>query len=234
MRNNSFGVWSKEGKAIMCAVRSLAQNMSSSDEAHSMPSQAGGTTNFNTKNKCAGEDLYIDQMKKPTIADIRKSTIVETVILAGRHCGVWIRAKVLNVKENAMDIEILSPKKWKVVSIALGVPKHLFRVVSNGQLENYTIPIEFTLDNSILYISCNNNMKVEDLKYTIHLARGFPLDQIYFMHNRGWLGCSDCVPNDRIFCIIHRGESLTYNLTEMVSMLKSKGVNSASFSSSVT
>jgi len=233
MRRQSFAVLSKEGQAIICGVRSWTKK-SSGDASPKMRKQAGGKTNFDTKNKLGGDDMYEDQTKKSTLASIKKSTIVETAILAGRHQGVWVRAKVLNVKENAMDIEVLLPKKWKVVGIALDVPKHLIRAVSDCHLENYTIPIQFTLDNSIRYISCNNKMKVEDLKYTIHSARGFPLDQIYFMHNCDWLVCSDCIPNDRIFCIIHRGERSIRNLTEMVSVLKRKGVNSRSFSGSVT
>jgi len=156
---------------------------------------------------------------------ITTSTIVETIILTGLHQGVWIKAKVLRMKENTVDIKVLSPRKWSVVGVAVDVPNQYIRPVSNSK--NYTIPVKFMLDNSVLYVVSNKRMKVEHLTRTIHRVRVYPMDQIYFLHNGKWLQSNDPVPNDVIFCIIHRGDQSSSNLNAMVSNVKKQLLHSA-------
>jgi len=235
MINRSFYVSSEEGKAIIHAVRRL-QMASSGDACLTMRNDTGGTKIFDSKSKRTSDmfsdDISKDLMKKPAFESIRRFSIVDTKILAGRYKGVWIRAKVLEVYENKMDIQVLHPRKWNVVPIALEVPKKLIRPVIEYDLENFTIPVEFTLDDSVIYISCSSKMKVEDLVWTIHLSRGFPQDQIYILHHHKWLKSSDSIPNCRIFCIIHCGKPLALNLSNLVSGTKRTRRNSVSISCS--
>jgi len=226
MINQSFCVWSKEGKAIISAVRRL-EMISSGDVSFNMgnwPSQ----TSVHTEYKLSGEGFSheTENLKTSPLSGLKRSSIVETIILRGRHQGLWIRAKVLRVKQETIDVEVLFPKKWKVVAVALGVPKRLIRAVKDCDLSSYTIPIEFTLDDSVSYAACTDKMRVEDLQWTIHIARGFPFSQIYFLHHRNLLMSTDCIPNDRIFCIIHRGEEPAYNLNELVSMVSKSAIPS--------
>lgn len=171
-------------------------------------------------------DLGEEKIEVLPLEGITTSTIVETVILTGVHQGVWIRAKVLRIKENAVDIKVLRPRKWSVVGVAVDVPNQYVRPVSNSK--SYTIPVKFMLDNSVLYVVSNKQMKVEDLKRAIHRIRIYPMDQIYFLHNGKWLQTYDEVPDDVIFCIIHRGDQSSSNLNMMVSNVKKQLLNSAS------
>jgi len=156
---------------------------------------------------------------------ITTSTMVETVILTGLHQGVWIKAKVLRMKENTVDIKVVHPRKWGVVGVAVDVPNQYIRPVNNSK--NYTVPVVFTLDNSVLYIMCNKRMKVDDLKRTVNRVRIYPIDQIYFLNSGRVLQTYDPVPNDVIFCIIHRGDRSSSNLNVMVSNVKKDLLNSA-------
>jgi len=171
-------------------------------------------------------DLGEEKIEVLPLEGITTSTIVETVILTGVHQGVWIRAEVLRVKENTVDIKVLRPRKWSVVGVAVDVPNQYVRPVSNSK--SYTIPVKFMLDNSVLYVVSNKQMKVEDLKRAIHRIRLYPIDQIYFLHNGKWLQTYDEVPDDVIFCIIHRGDQSSSNLNMMVSNVKKQLLNSAS------
>jgi len=155
---------------------------------------------------------------------ILTSTIVETKILTGPHKGLWIKAKVLRRKEHAVDVKVLHPRKWSVVGVALDVPNQYIRPASNSK--SYTIPIRFTLDSSVLYVVSNKQMKVDDLKWTVHRARKYSIHQIYFLHNGRWLRTHDPVPDDVIFCIIHRGDRSSGNLNVMVSNAKKQLLNS--------
>jgi len=155
---------------------------------------------------------------------ITTSTIVETVILTGLHQGVWIKAKVLRLKENTVDIKVLHPRKWSVVGVALDVPNQYIRPMSNRN--SYTIPVKLMLDNSILYVVCNKRMKVDDLRRMVHRVRIYPIDQIYFLHKGRWLQTSDPVPDDVIFCIIHSGDRSSSNLNVMISNIKKQLSNS--------
>jgi len=148
----------------------------------------------------------------------KTSKIVETVILSGLHQGIWIKAEVLRLKEKTADVKVLHPRKWSVVGVAVDVPNQYIRPVSNSK--NYTIPVKFTLDNSVLYIVSNKLMKVDELKLKVHKLRTYPIDQIYFLHNGRWLQTYDPVPDDVIFCIIHRGDRSNSNLNVMVSNVK--------------
>lgn len=188
---------------------------------------------FSSVNTCNGEnkhkihtsmslalatDLCEEKIEVLPLEGVTTSTIVETVILTGLHQGVWIKAKVLRMKENTVDIKVLRPRKWSVVGVAVDVPNQYIRPVSHSK--SYTIPVKFMLDNSVLYVASNKLMKVEDLKRTIHRVRIYPMDQIYFLHNGKWLQSYDPVPDDVIFCIIHRGDQSNSNLNVMVSKVK--------------
>lgn len=172
--------------------------------------------------------------EKSALVDIKSSTMVETVILTGQHQGVWIRAKVMRSEETTVDIQVLHPRKWSVVGIAVAVPKHYIRTVSEKKLGTYTIPIKFMLDDSVLYVACNKNMKVNELKRSIHKVRIFPLDHIFLLHNGRWLDNSAAIPNDVIFCIIHRSDRLNDNPNFLVSTLKKEILNCRSGSISVS
>lgn len=170
-------------------------------------------------------DLCEEKTELFPLEGITKSTIVETIILTGLHQGVWIKAKVLRMRENTVDIKVLRPRKWGVVGVAVDVPNQYIRPMSNSK--NDTIPVKFMLDNSVLYVVSNKQMKVEHLTRTIHRVRVYPMDQIYFLHNGKWLQSYDPVPNDVIFCIIHRGDQSSSNLNAMVSNVKKQLQHSA-------
>jgi len=170
-------------------------------------------------------DLCEEKIEVSPLEGITTSTIVETVILTGLHQGVWIKAKVLRMKENTVDIKVLSPRKWSVVGVAVDVPNQYIRPVSNRK--SYTIPVKFMLDNSVVHVVSNKRMKVEDLKRTIHKVRIYPIDQIYFLHHGKCLQSDDPVPDDVIFCIIHRGDQSSSNLNVMVSNVKKQLLHSA-------
>jgi len=159
-----------------------------------------------------------------SLEGITTSTIVETVILSGLHQGVWIKAKVLRMKENTVDVKVLHPRKWSVFGVALEVPIQYIRPVSNSK--SYTIPVKFMLDNSVLYVVSNKRVKVDDLTRMVHRVRMYPIDQIYFLHNGRWLQTYDPVPDDVIFCIIHGGDRPSSNLNVMVSHIKKQLSNS--------
>jgi len=157
---------------------------------------------------------------------ITTSKIVETLILTGLHQGVWIKAEILRLTENTVDVKVLHPRKWSVAGVAVDVPYEYIRPVSNSK--SYTIPVKFALDDSVMYVVSNKRMKIDDLKRMVHRLRTYPIDQIYFLHNGKWLQTYDPVPDDVIFCIIHRGDRSISNLNAMVSNVKRRLLNSVS------
>jgi len=195
---------------------------------------------FTTKNRAfRGEKKHVtnrsirlsdylseEKMKVRSLVGIRIFTIVDTVILTGLHQGVWIKARVLRMKENTVDLKVLHPRKWSVVGVAVDVPNQFIRALSDRDLGSFTIPIKFMLDDSVLHLAWNKKMKVDDLKRSINRVRLFPVDQIYFLHNGGWLHSYDPVPNDVIFCIIHRGDRSSRRLNGMMSHIKKQLLNS--------
>jgi len=196
-------------------------------EVTSTTSSLNSVNTYNRENKhkihtsmsiALATDLCEEKIEVSPFEGITTSTIVETVILTGLHQGVWIKAKVLRMKKNTVDIKVLRPRKWSVVGVAVDVPNQYIRPVSNSK--SYTIPVKFMLDNSVLYVVINKRMKVEDLRRTIHRVRIYPIDQIYFLHKGKLLQSYDPVPDDVIFCIIHRGDQSSSNLNVMVSNVK--------------
>jgi len=170
--------------------------------------------------------------QKSSLSGIRRSAIVETVILTGQHQGVWIRAKVFRLERKTVDIQVLHPRKWSVVGIAVAVPRHYIRTVSEKKLRTYTIPIMFMLDDSKLYVACNEKMNVDELKRFIHKVRLFPLNNIFLLYNGAWLDNSAAIPNDVIFCIIHRQDRSNEDPNYLDSTLKKQILNSGSVSGS--
>jgi len=181
-----------------------------------------GKFNMATKTKSK------DEMKGQSDVRFTKDPIVETKIMSGKYKGIWIKARALHIGKHKMDLAVELPKKWMVAEIALGVPAKFIRPVTDEN--SYTVPVEFTLDGTLLCLSCDSYMTVRDLKQTIYNERKFPWNQIYFMCDGDWLIDSDAIPNDRIFCIIHRGGRLTNHLINLASTLKQQ-TRSPSFSS---
>jgi len=149
------------------------------------------------------------------LATFIKGSLVETLIISGRHKGIWIKARILRIAKNKLDLAVEFPKKWMVANTALAVPRKLIRVLTDTK--SYTIPVEFTLNATVLYISCNSHMTIRDLKVAINKERNFLWHEMYFICNGEWLINSDAIPNDRIFCVIHRGGRLTRRLIDLVS-----------------
>lgn len=150
----------------------------------------------------------------------KRDSIVETLIMSGRFKGVWIKATLLGIGKNKFDLAVECPKKWKVAEIALNVPAQLIRDVTEPS--SYTVPVEFPMDSTVICLKCDSNMTIRDLKEAVYKEKKFSWNQLYFLCNGIWLINSDAIPDDRIFCIIHRGGRLTSHLINMVSTLNQK------------
>jgi len=216
----------KEGKAMAVKIECAKTNYEVTSASTCVNTHNGENKHkISTSMSLALEtDFCEEKIGVSAHEGITTSTIVETVIMSGLHQGVWIKAKVLQMKENTIDVKVLHPRKWSVVSVAVDVPKQYIRLVSNSK--SYTVPVKFTLDNSVLYVVSDKRMKVDNLKWAVHRLRVYPIDQIYFLHNGRWLQTNDPVPDDVIFCIIHRGDRSRSNLNLMVSNVKKQLLNS--------
>jgi len=250
-KNNQKAVLINNGKATFGVIKDVKMIRSPARVLVTMQTLTGKASTFDALSKLETEEFKLisdgvyNMATKPSEDDekklddvrlrgIRRNSIVETLILTGRYQGIWIRAKVIRVEYETMDLSVLLPEKWKVAGTALAVPNQFIRSIDGESLENYTIPIEFTLDGSVMYASCNDHMRVRDLKETINKERKFPLNQIYFIHEGRWLDSSDRIPNNIVFCIIHRGGKLTKELIDLAAAFKRKSSNSASKGGSKT
>merc|ERR1719495_2232839 len=110
-----------------------------------------------------------------------------------------------------MDLRVLYPKKWKVAGTALAVPNKLIRTISKKDLGNYVVPVEFAMDDSKLYLSCNSRMKVRHLKTTVSRQRGVEPNQLIFINRGTPLLENSPIPDDAIFCIVCQKGGLTAN-----------------------
>lgn len=144
------------------------------------------------------------------------------MILSGRYKGIWVKAYVIQIEENTMGLRVILPQKWKVATIALGVPKQCIRAVSKAGEGNYTVPIEFIVDDSILYLGCTKQMRIKHLKVTVSRERAINACYLFFMHRGTWLTDSDPIPNDVIFCIIHGQGNMTSSQIDMIESSKKK------------
>jgi len=240
----------KDGKPIFGTVVGVHEIAEKGQLMVTMETESGETATFDAKSKLLNEEFKLisegvyemvtksgrdeepvelkENLDEENLDDdarligVRKGTVIETLILSGRYQGIWVKAEVLLVEEGTMDLKVLFPRKWKVAGTALAVPKEFIRKIDVNDKENYTVPIKFTVDDSILYVSCTQLMRVKDLKEAVHENREFPQSQIYFIHKGKWLVDSDSIPNDVLFCIIHRAGPLTSDLVDMVESLSKK------------
>lgn len=239
----------KDGKPIFGTVVGVREISDKGQLMVTMETETGESVTFDAKSKLLNEEFKLisegvydmvtksgrdeepEEIKEQSDHDarllgVRKGAIIETLILSGRYQGIWVKAQVLLVEEGTMDLKVLYPRKWKVAGTALAVPKEFIRKIDVSDKDNYTVPIKFTVDDSILYVSCTEHMRVRDLKEAVHENREFPQSQIYFIHKGKWLVDSDNIPNDVLFCIIHRAGPLTNDLVDMVESLSNKSSSS--------
>jgi len=225
----------KDGKPIFGSVIGVEETADNAKIIVTMVTESGESITFDAKSKLQQEEFKLisegvykmvtgaalEESKETPDDDIRlegvkKGAIIETLILSGRYQGIWVKAQVLLVEDQTMDLKVMFPRKWKVAGTALAVPKEFIRKIDEEESKNYTVPVKFTVDDSILYVSCNQFMRVRDLKEAVHENRRFPQNQIYFIHKKKWLTDSDRIPNDVLFCIIHRAGPLSSELVDMV------------------
>lgn len=175
------------------------------------------TANIATKAKSKEEMKGQSNMR---FTRFKRGSIVETLIMSGRCKGVWIKATLLGIGKNKFDLAVEYPKKWMVAEIALDVPARLIRDVTKPS--SYTVPVEFPMDSTVICLNCDSHMTMIDLKEAVYKETKISWNQLYFICDGDWLINSDAIPNDRIFCIIHRGGRLTNHLMNMVSTLNQK------------
>jgi len=157
------------------------------------------------------------QIDNRDVSDVKEGDVVETVILSGKHKGIWVRAEVTAVEADTMDLCVLSPRKWKVMRTALSVPKNFIRVILPKDKGNYTIPLEFVMDDKIHYIECNKEMRIKNLKTTVAQLRNVRPNQLIFVNKGSPLLETAPIPNDTIFCIICQKGGLTENQLHLLS-----------------
>jgi len=158
---------------------------------------------------------------EPQLKGVKVGGIVETMVLSGRYRGIWVKAKVLKLWDGTIDLKVLYPKKWKVSAFALGVPQKLIRKVAKEDRNGFVVPIEFMVDDSILYLGCNRAMRIQHLKVTVSKEKGFSKEQLYFMCNGEWLSESDSIPNEVIYCIVHKKGKLS---PTQIGLVRSNGL----------
>jgi len=156
---------------------------------------------------------------QPKLKGVKEGIIVETMILSGRYRGIWVKAKVLKIWKSTIDLKVLNPKKWKVSAFALGVPQDLIRKIADQDKGTFVVPIEFMVDDSILYLGCTQAMRIEHLKVTVSKEKGFSKEQLFFMCNGEWLSDSDRIPNQVVYCIVHKTGKLS---STQIGLIKSK------------
>jgi len=192
-----------------------------SNDVFSMINKAAKKENNKPKSRHF-EERELKHSSADELSGVKRGAIVETMILSGRYQGIWVKAQVTQVDRRTMDLRVLLPKKWKVAGIALGVPKQHIRAVAVDEAENYIVPIEFLVDDSILYLGCSKRMRIKHLKITVSREKGINIGQLFFMNRGQWLEEDAPIPNDVIFCIIHTKGTLTPNQVDMIDLLKKK------------
>jgi len=144
------------------------------------------------------------------------------MILSGRYQGIWVKSKVTSVEDDTMDLKVIKPKKWKVAGTALAVPNKFIRVVKKEDLDNYVVPVEFAMDDSKLYLSCNARMRIKHLKTTVSQQRAVQPNQLIFVNKGTPLLEKDPIPDDAIFCIVCQKGGLTSNQMNLLSQSMKK------------
>jgi len=160
---------------------------------------------------------FLRKKDSNALDQVKIGSIVETMVLSGRHRGIWVKCQVQGKGSETMDLKVLFPKKWRVAGTALAVPNRYIRPSAKSELETYIVPIEFTMDDTKLYFSCHKKMKLNHLKVAIAQERGLSAKQLFFINRGRWLDVDDPIPNDVLFCIIHRKNKLSPKQIYMVS-----------------
>lgn len=182
------------------------------------------TLNNLTKGACSDDKAAAKQTVNTHISGVQSGDLVETVILSGIHKGIWIRAKVREISKDIMNLLVLRPKKWKVASFALGVPKRFIRSVPVEDKDSYIVPIKFVMDNKIHYLSCNTLMTIKDLKKSVSELRGVEPKQLIFVNRGVPLLETGPIPDDTIFCIICQEGGLTKSQLSLLFTMVKKNV----------
>jgi len=176
------------------------------------------------KEGCIDDKATAGKTVHTHISGVQLGDLVETVILSGIHRGIWIRAKVKEIGEDVMNLHVLRPKKWKVASFALGVPKKFIRSVLLENKDSYIVPVKFVIDNQIHYTSCSMQMTIKDLKKSVSKLRNVQSNQLIFVNRGVPLLESQPIPDDTIFCIICQKGGLTKNQLSLLLTTVNKNV----------
>lgn len=125
-RENQKVVLIREGKAIFGEIKDFKTIKSSGKVFVTIRTHGGKTVtlDFNNEPEVEGFKLISDavyemvtkadsgkeeEMKDNAVrklVGVNKNSIVETLILSGRYQGIWVRAKVIRVEENTMDLRV--------------------------------------------------------------------------------------------------------------------------------
>lgn len=181
-----------------------------------------------TKGACSDDKPTTKQTINTHISGVQSGDLVETVILSGIHKGIWIRAKVREIGRDIMNLLVLRPKKWKVASFALGVPKRFIRSVPWEEKGSYIVPIKFVMDNKIHYLSCNTLMTIKDLKKSVSELRCVGPNQLIFVNSGVPLLEMGPIPDDTIFCILCQKGGLTKSQMSLLFTMVKKNEQTAS------
>jgi len=142
---------------------------------------------------------------------------VQTLILSGNYRGIWIKAEVQAIDADTMDLRVVHPRKWRVAGTALEVPKKFIRPLPETDKHNYIIPVEFALDGSKLYLSCNKRMRVKHLKIAVSQQRGVEPCQLIFICKGSPLLENSPIPDYAVFCILCKKGGMTETQVDLLS-----------------
>jgi len=216
LRAEQFQLISEEVYSMLYS--NLPEDSPKSPKSPKRTSKAeSGKTKKPGKLERMGLGKFLRKKDGKTLDQVKIGSIVETMVLSGRHRGIWVKCQVLGKENDTMDLKVLAPKKWRVATTALAVPNRYIRPSSKSALETYVVPIEFTMDDTKLYFSCHKKMKLNHLRMAIAQERGLSPKQLFFINRGKWLDEDDPIPNDVLFCIIHRKNKLSPKQLDMVS-----------------
>jgi len=147
--------------------------------------------------------------------------IVQTKVLSGKYKGsFFVRAEVLNIKGDSIDVRVLLPEKWQVAGTAYRVPKNCIRAIPKDQLQKYVVPLELDVDHSIMFVQCSQSMTIKKLKNTIFKLRGIDQSLMSLLTKSGrHLSDESKIPNDALICQVRQVkhvDSITRRLTKIL------------------
>jgi len=165
-------------------------------------------------------NLDINEMATD-MSNLAVGDIVQTKVLSGKYKGsFFVRAEVLTIEKDSIDLRVLLPEKWQVAGTAYRVPKNCIRAIPKDQLQKYVVPLELDIDHSIMFVQCNQLMKIKKLKNTIFKLRGIDQSLMSLVTKSGrHLSDESKIPNDALICQVHqvkRVASISGRLTEIL------------------